>query len=341
VRVSATKAPVHASLPWSVRLFAAAPLPLPVCALLVTIGWALADALYSLAFGLPFLEQFIEIELLQITMIGLTPAATAYALRGAERDLAELRPLLRSGVSPADDGLARVLSIGRLQLFANGLAGVALALFFLFSPASWESGRPAVSDPIFVWAMLRSVVLGWLVVRMVAIELSVAAGFSRLGEHGVAVEWLDQRPLAPFARKGLRSVFLLLIYWLLFSLFLLQPWGRFVAIPMLVLFPALCVFALLLPVSGVHRRLVAVKQQELARVDAALRAEAEANLAAGGAGGGAKLSNLVAYRGLVGAAGTWPFDVSVWLRFALYVSLGLGSWLGGAVVERLLGAALD
>jgi len=167
-------------------------------------------------------------------------------------------------------------------------------------------------------------------------------GFSKLGAHGVEVDWLDQRPLAPFARKGLRSVFLLGLYSALFSLFLLAPWGKPVAVPLLILFPLLCVAALLLPVTGVHRRLVAVKRTELARVDAALRAEAETNLK-GGAGDAidARLSNLVAYRRLVEDAGTWPFDLAIWLRFGLYVSLGLGSWLGGALVERLLGAALD
>jgi len=29
------------------------------------------------------------------------------------------------------------------------------------------------------------------------------------------------------------------------------------------------------------------------------------------------------------------------LRFALYLAIPLGSWLGGAFVERLLSAALD
>ncbi len=38
---------------------------------------------------------------------------------------------------------------------------------------------------------------------------------------------------------------------------------------------------------------------------------------------------------------TWPFDASTLLRFALYTSLGVGSWVGGALVERVLGAALD
>jgi hypothetical protein len=158
----------------------------------------------------------------------------------------------------------------------------------------------------------------------------------------VRVDWLDQRPLAPFARKGLRSVLLLLLFSFCFSLFLLEPWGRLVAIPMLLLFPALCVAALMLPVSGVHRQLARTKNEELARVDAALRAEAEANLKQGAAEAqGARLSNLVAYRALVQAANTWPFDLAVWLRFAVYVALGLGSWLGGALVERLISAALD
>ena len=74
----------------------------------------------------------------------------------------------------------------------------------------------------------------------------------------------------------------------LFSLFLLEPWGRIVAIPMLVSFPALCIAALLLPVSGVHRGSSRRKQPELARVDAALRAEAEANLKPGAAASAAR-----------------------------------------------------
>ena len=340
--MSTAKTPIDEHLPWSVRLFASAPVPPPVSAVLLTAGFALAAGLYSRAFGLPFLAPFVEIDLLQITMIGFTPAATVYALRGAERDLAELRPLLRPEADAAGAGLDRVFLLSRRWLVVSGLAGIAISLVLLFSPASWQSGRPPVGDPIFAWAAFRSSVLGWLVARTVLIELAVGFGFSRLGERDVEVDWLDQGPLRPFARKGLRSVFLLLLFSLFFSLFLLEPWGRVTAIPMLVLFPALCGFALLLPVSGVHRRLARAKAEELARVDSALRAEAEANLTPIGVNPvGARLANLVAYRGLVEAANSWPFDLGVWLRFALYVSLGLGSWLGGALVERLIGAALD
>jgi hypothetical protein len=37
----------------------------------------------------------------------------------------------------------------------------------------------------------------------------------------------------------------------------------------------------------------------------------------------------------------WPFDLSIIARTALLFVLGGGSWLGGAIVERLLTAALD
>jgi hypothetical protein len=337
-----TRPPLPESIPWSVRRIAAGSLPPWVSALLVLAVLLALSLLYGLVLQLPTDTTFMTYDLVQLGMIGFTPAAAVYALRGAQRDLDDLAPLLRPEARAAGAGLERVYWLGRGPLALIGLAGVAIALGLMFQPESWADGKPALEHAIFPWIAARSTVLGWLVARCVAVELAVAFGFSRLGEREIEADWLDQRPLAPFARKGLRSVLLLLLFSLLFSVFLIEPWGRIVAYPMLVLFPALCVFALLLPVSGVHRSLARAKAAELERVDAALRAEAEANLTPGGvAPAGARLSNLVAWRSLVAGAGTWPFDPTVWLRFALYVSLGLGSWLGGAIVERLLGAALD
>ncbi len=52
------------------------------------------------------------------------------------------------------------------------------------------------------------------------------------------------------------------------------------------------------------------------------------------------MADIVAYEARVASIATWPFDLSTLVRFALYVALGLGSWLGAAVVERLLSAVL-
>ena len=37
----------------------------------------------------------------------------------------------------------------------------------------------------------------------------------------------------------------------------------------------------------------------------------------------------------------WPIDYQARLRFGLYLVIPLGSWLGGAFVERTLSAVLD
>jgi predicted MFS family arabinose efflux permease len=37
----------------------------------------------------------------------------------------------------------------------------------------------------------------------------------------------------------------------------------------------------------------------------------------------------------------WPVDASTLTRFALYLAIPVGSWLGGALVERLVNALLD
>jgi hypothetical protein len=54
----------------------------------------------------------------------------------------------------------------------------------------------------------------------------------------------------------------------------------------------------------------------------------------------ARMADIVAYEARVASIATWPFDLSTLVRFALYVALGLGSWLGAAMVERLVSVVL-
>lgn len=54
-----------------------------------------------------------------------------------------------------------------------------------------------------------------------------------------------------------------------------------------------------------------------------------------------RLGSLLGYRSFVAEVREWPFDTSTFVRFALYLLIPLGSWFGGAIVERLLGALID
>jgi len=48
------------------------------------------------------------------------------------------------------------------------------------------------------------------------------------------------------------------------------------------------------------------------------------------------LAEVVAYQHLIEGVREWPFDASTVLRFAFYLLIPLGSWLGGAMVERMV-----
>jgi hypothetical protein len=52
------------------------------------------------------------------------------------------------------------------------------------------------------------------------------------------------------------------------------------------------------------------------------------------------LAGLLVYKNEIEQVSTWAFNTPTVLRFALYVSLGLSSWLGTAFVERWLGTLL-
>ena len=95
---------------------------------------------------------------------------------------------------------------------------------------------------------------------------------------------------------------------------------------------------------GIHLRIAAAKATELARVSEAIRLERTASLEPRSADAppeDARLGNLIQYQEFVKSIREWPFDVSLVTRSVLLILLGAGSWLGGAVVERLLGLALD
>jgi hypothetical protein len=53
-----------------------------------------------------------------------------------------------------------------------------------------------------------------------------------------------------------------------------------------------------------------------------------------GAGGHHSIAEIIAYRSMIENIRNWPFDNPTIIRFALYLFIPLGSWLGGALVER-------
>ena len=93
---------------------------------------------------------------------------------------------------------------------------------------------------------------------------------------------------------------------------------------------------------GIHQRIGETKRAELARVRTAIEGDLTALEASAIAKRAAdvSLSDLLAYRHFVQSVPEWPFTAPLRLRFLLYAAIPLGSWLGGALVERALDSAL-
>lgn len=276
-------------------------------------------------------------ELVNALVVGWLLAADAVAVDGALRDLRGLRPLLSCGEGEFRELLRRAL---RAPLwFRAGAAGLTLViagLMVAYDPGIWPGRRrPGASDPEFLWVLLRNVVMGLCIARVTAREVFLTRGFSRVGER-VRIDLLDAGPLAPFARKGQRSVVVWVGFTVLFSLYWLGGAAARSNLATVIAILALLATCFVLPLLSLRRRIVAAKQSELERIHRELRAGRE-----GGGESDARLAYLLAWRAAVEDVREWPVNAPTLIRSLLLAALGLGSWLGGALVERLLGALLD
>ncbi len=92
-----------------------------------------------------------------------------------------------------------------------------------------------------------------------------------------------------------------------------------------------------------HRLISRLKQEELERVRAAIRGDRSA-LADSGIATQAEtlsLADLLAYRDTITSVREWPVRSPTFLRVFLLLMIPVGSWIGGALVERMLSSVLD
>lgn len=283
--------------------------------------------------------RLLAFELLNAALIGCGVAVSAYGLRGARRAFESLGPVLdveeaeRSALRRSLQKVPARPAVVATLVFLG--LGVAIPWYGPWGPG----GRPPLGDAILWWVLLRSAVTFVVFARIVVLAVYEALAFARLGRRA-RVDPLDPTPFAAFAQVGLRGVLL----WTVFVVILgiqswVAPWSPSVALVFVALLIGLAVTVLVLPMRGVHERMRAEKQRELARVRDAIRRRARGE-ATTARFGDAHLADLVAYETRIAGAATWPIDASTLLRFSLYVSVGLGSWLGAALVERLLDVAL-
>ncbi len=269
-------------------------------------------------------------------IIGYATAALAYARRGHETTLRDLRPVL--GCNDAElSALQR--EVRRFHMAALRRTGLIAAIGAILATYFTTNAAQRLGHPALLWVLWQNALVSWLLARTIAHDLRVSRVFSRATERHAEIELFDLTPLTPLAGRGLQSALLIVVAISLFSLFL-GTGDPSPLVPLTQTFTVLlAAFALILPSLGVRRRVRAAKRDESVRLSEELRA-----IRAQGAPTEApkkreiesRLATLLALKQHVGAAREWPFDLGTLGRFLLYAVIGVGSWLGAATVERLL-----
>jgi hypothetical protein len=208
------------------------------------------------------------------------------------------------------------------------------------------AGEWSFRDPCSAVIFMAGWTLGGL---MAAYLIDTARLYSEIGEQHMEVDLLDLGPVSYLTRHGLRIVLFLTgltAVALIFSTLFLLSVSRAFTVEMMVTWfcsLAVAIAAFVLPVRGLRRQIRARKAEELSSLRDKIRRNRELADGSGteSAEAGARLPGLLAFEKRIESVREWPFDAPTLTRFFLYVAIPLGSWVGGALVERLLGAALD
>ena len=338
--------------PWFCRLVDALPAP----------PWGAALAIFAGVAGLRGLalvgnrllsDAPMDVTAVLLVDLVLQPAGVAYFLvfggwlviEGSVRDMAELRPLLAR--TPDAPSPAEIALQPRGRLLAAALAGPMLpVVLHAISPGSAGPTSALLGgEPLGfaeVYHLVGQVVF-WIAFGPVLVSWIVGMHrFWRCGRDQVRIDLLDLQALTPFARFGLRLSLVVLAIPLL-----LAPAAVFGYAPApveVLLYLGIMVVglaALVVPSWGLHRSIQEAKAAELARVRRALAGDRSSLRDSPVATDADRLSvvDLAVWQDRVEGLREWPFDAAALRRFGLYLLIPLGSWVGAALVERLVDRA--
>lgn len=259
-------------------------------------------------------------------------------------NLAEAWNLSRLGIPISAERLAALergpkRSAHRRAFFFGCFGALAGVLFYtlVYRPDGHPVG-PSTMTLTNVWFLVMTVALFTEIFRSLSFLRMDTSTFVRGLDHSVEVDLLDISKLDGFGRIALRGALPWLVTGTIVLLLLLGQQASEFFVPLVVglIASATAVFAW--PMWRVHLLIDRAKNIELARLRLAI-AEQRRLFERDGAEGeraSVRLAALLALMGRIEHVREWPLDLPTILRFGFYLALPLGSWLGGAVVERIL-----
>jgi len=300
--------------------------------LTVSLGVAASVSAGFLAASSP-----LQITGMAITFAGILTYLAGFVIFASERTLdfvAELRPLFASPL--ADELVSELNRVDPIRYAAATLAGVVLGCFNV----SWTVALGIGSRPD--WPIDLAMVLGSMCVwifsaQVIYLRAHNGALLTRLGREALDVDLYRPQALEAFARIGILDVLIVAGVLALTPFQSLDAEFRYFNyfFAFLVGVPT-GLFLLVAPMWGIQQHLRAAKTRALREVDAQIAA------ADRGAEDGAvaRMNALVARRQYLEGVHHWPIGFRSVSRVAVYFIIPPLAWIGAALVEMLVEAAL-
>ncbi|MEQ9520615.1 MAG: hypothetical protein RLN89_14390 [Parvibaculum sp.] len=294
------------------------------------------------------LDPYTWAALISSLLTGFGVSAASFALVHDVQDMEEAAPVLGYEADEMiTDWLAYLRDaepLARVITFGFFVIGFLIAVTNVPGAQDWL--RPE-ADRIFPWFQQVPALWFLIVIPFNFALIGKGAYFTlvegrfrrRIRTERLAINLFHLDELAPFTRMALRRSFLWIIGSSICLLFFLNeavhPSGL---LPFILAIMIVAVVTLVAPLVSIHRKISVEKVEELRRVRDQLHVH-KSELMEGGVGANdaaRRLSGLVAYEARVERVSEWPLDMPTLGRFSFYLAIPLFSWVGGALVERVV-----
>ena len=350
--MTSTESSASEELPWTARVYALAPLSPSVIGLLLGAAlivmllvseWILGRYTVMLDPGAGYdpLPDF-RIAVVHCLLIAYAPTAYVVLILRTRRTWGELQNLLRL---TDVDLRVRIAAVGRRQVWQTLALVLAAVCFWIWityatTPAPNDPFSLSEFSPENTWhRVLGAPMIAYVILLCVTITRSswmISAAARRIPE----LDLLDRGQLAPFRSQALTQALLVLGAAACGSPLGYEPNLVGLTIGMASFAMLIATIGLMLPLLGVRERIRATKSREIDWCDVRLRSARDALKQTNARVPVGEFSELYAYRRCLDEVRDWALDTPSFVRFALYLLIPIGSWLGGALVERLVDAAV-
>ncbi|MGI9234015.1 MAG: hypothetical protein ACR2RD_10330 [Woeseiaceae bacterium] len=276
----------------------------------------------------------LRIAITQILITTYVASAYVYLLTTARKTTQDLSPVIQHtpGWRTTIDRAGKhpwwlLLLVGAASYLILGVFVTNATTIEPTNPWEWKTWNYDVT-----WHRITTVLFVWWLGCLCHVTVVESIRLSRLSNSIESLDLLELDPYQPLIRQGLTNALLIIGVVSVMSLLGVESryWPALVGF--WVMFTVLAWAGLMLPLRGIRKKIRTAKGKELDWCRLTLKTARDELKA--GAGGQKSIAEIGAYKTIIENLRNWPFDNPTLVRFSLYLLIPLGSWLGGAFVER-------